>query len=267
MISPPVTVAPPTIPAMDLDDIRLVSTRLAPSAPGEVSAAEAALGCRFPAGYAAYVERFGGGDLGHFLRVYPPERVLAARAEWQQRVTEYWFWDTEASGTTPEHLREGVVVADSFDGDELCFHPDDPDTLFVLPRNSDDVHRVGPGLLAALEWMLGSGELTTAPSGPVDFEPWQHRTEVRRWVVGDLEETAAALAAEDPAAGRAPVQRQDEGFSSTVVYLPAIGGRAMLWRFADDRPQVVLSHDEDAPADAVARVGAVLDRRAAPEPS
>ena len=248
---------------MDLVDIRPVSTGLAPSTPAEVADAEAALGCRFPAGYAAYVERLGAGDLGHFLRVYPPERVLDARAEWQQRVTEYWFWEPGTSGATPEHLREGVVLADSFDGDELCFHPDDPDALFVLPRHSDDVHRVGPGLLPALEWMLTSGVLVTAQPGPVAFEPWQHRAEVRRWVVGDLEEVAAAVAAEDPAAEVVPVQRLDDGFASTVVYLPAIGGRAMLWWFADGRAEVVLRHDESAPADVVDRVVAVLDRHAA----
>ena len=252
---------------MDLDDIRPISSRLTPSTPRDVAAAEASLGCRLPDGYAAYVERFGAGDLGHFLRVYPPERVIEARAEWQQRVTEYWFWDSGTSEATPERIREGVVVADSFDGDELCFHPDDPDVLFVLPRHSEEVHRVGPGLLAALEWMLGSGVLVTAQPGPVAFEPWQHRTEVRRWVAGDLEQVAAAVAAEDPAGMVTPVQRLDGGFASAVVYLPAIGGRAMLWWFADGRAETVLSHDESAPADVVAGVVSVLDRHAAAGPA
>lgn len=251
---------------MDLDDIRLVSTRLAPSAPTEVAAAEAALGCRFPAGYAEYVERFGEGELGHFLGVYPPAQVLEARATWQERITEYWFWEPGSSGATPERIREGVVVAGSFDGDELCFHPDDPDTLFVLPRNSDDVHRVGPGLLPALDWMLTSGVLTTAQPGPPDFEPGQHRSEVRRPVSGDLEEVATALAGQDPAAAVSPVQRVD-GLTRAVVHLPSIGGRAMLWWFEEGDAEVLLRHDESAPADVVDRVVAVLDRHAAAGPA
>ncbi len=253
---------------MDLDDIRPVSTRLAPSTPAEVAAAEAALGCRFPAGYAAYVERLGAGDLGHFLRVYPPERVLEARAEWQQRVTEYWFWEPGTSGATPEHLREGVVLADSFDGDELCFHPDDPDALFVLPRHSDDVHRVGPGPARRLlsgcsppgcwsrpspaRWPSSPG--STAPRSGAGWSATSRRSRPRslrrtrppRWF---------------PCSGWTTASRAR---SSTF---PSIGGRAMLWWFADGRAEVVLRHDESAPADVVDRVVAVLDRHAAARPA
>ena len=40
------------------------------------------------------------------------------------RINEYWFSDTSEAGVAPELLQErGVVVADTFDGDELCFDP------------------------------------------------------------------------------------------------------------------------------------------------
>ena len=126
---------------------------------------------------------------------------------------------------------------------------------------------MGSGLLAALEWMLGAGLLTTPRPGPVDFVPREQRTEVRRWVVGGLEEVATALAAQDPAAEVTPVQRLDDGFGTASVYLPSIGGRAMLWWFAEGDAEVALNHDESAPADVVDRVVSVLDRHAAAGPA
>ena len=224
--------------------------------------AEAALGCRFPAGYAAYVERFGAGDLGHFLGVYPPEQVLEARA------------DVAAAG-------HGVLVLGAGDlrghaGADPGGRRRSPTASTATSSASTRTTRTrssccrgtrttstgwGPGLLAALEWMLGSGVLITAQPGPVAFEPWEQRTEVRRWVVGDLEEVATALAAEDPAAGggsRAAAGRR----LREQRRLPA--RRSEVGRCCGGSPkvdaEVALSHDESAPADVVDRVVAVLDR-------
>ena len=247
---------------MELSELRPLTTRLRPVEPARVDRAEEALGCRFPAGYRELVTRFGEGTTGGFLRIYPPDRVLETRAEWQARVREYWFWETGGTGTTPDRIREGVVVADSFDGDELCFHPEDPDTLYLLPRHFDDAIRLGPGLLAALDWMLGSGELVVRESGPVTFEPWHDRTEIRRYVSGDLAEVAAELAAHDPGALVVPAHHSGDGFASGEVLLPAIGGHALLWWFADGSAEVMLSHDASAPEETVRRVTGVVEARA-----
>ena len=103
--------------------------------------------------------------LGHFVRVYPPAEVPERTLDWRERIQEYWFWDRSDIGVASESLQEGgVVVADSFDGDELYFDPADPDTLFVLPGHEEVARRVGPGFLAAVGWML-SGVLTPLGGG------------------------------------------------------------------------------------------------------
>jgi hypothetical protein len=108
------------MPGTSLDDVLLVNpSQIRPATPEGIAEAEAELGVRLPSGYVAYVERLGEGALGHFVRVNAPARLPGATLEWRERVTEYWFWDTSEAGVAPESLQErGVVVADSFDGDE-----------------------------------------------------------------------------------------------------------------------------------------------------
>jgi hypothetical protein len=52
---------------------------------------------------------------------------------------------------------EGVIVADTMDGDELMMHPSEPDRLYVLPRYEGAIYVAGDGLLPAMEWLLTSG--------------------------------------------------------------------------------------------------------------
>jgi hypothetical protein len=61
-------------------------------------------------------------------------------------MNQYWFWDDPESDTDQDHVLGAVPVADTEVGDDLCFHPDDPDTVIVLPRDSDRSYAVGPGL-------------------------------------------------------------------------------------------------------------------------
>lgn len=243
---------------MDLDDILLISRQLRPVQPGAVAAAEATLGCRFPAGYAAYVERFGEGDLGDLVRVYPPDKVLTDREEWRERITEYWFWETAAAGVTPELIRECVLVADSLNGDEFCFHPADPDTLFALPRDFDEVYRLAPGLMSALDWALRAGVLVDPGPDPVAFHPWHDRAERRLRGRADYEAVTAGLLGLGlhGAVGRG-VDRPD--FGRRDVYLPAVGGWAAMWRFGTDEVDVLVRYDATAPSDVVASIVEVLE--------
>ena len=121
------------MPGTSFDDVLLVNpSQIRPATSGGVALAEAELGVRMPPGYAAYVERLGEGSLGNFVRVYAPARLPDLTRAWRERVKEYWFWDTSEAGVKPESLQEhGVVVADSFDGDE-----------FLRPRRSPDPVRL-----------------------------------------------------------------------------------------------------------------------------
>jgi hypothetical protein len=246
---------------VDLDDILRVSSRLRPVDAAAVDHAEATLGTRFPTGYRELMMRLGEGDLGHFVRVYPPHRVLASQAGWRARIAEYWFWESDDE-TLRERVCDGVVLGDTFDGDELCFHRSDPDTLILLPRHDDAAYQLGPGLLAALDWVLGSGVIVSQEPGPVAFEPWLGRVEVRRHLVGDIDEVATSLASHDPGSLVVPGSRDTDGLTSVTVYLPAIGGRAYHWWFADGGAVVALTYDDSAPADVAERVVQELDSRA-----
>jgi hypothetical protein len=231
----------PIMPATSLDDVLLVNpSEIRPSAPDEIARAEAALGVRMPSGYAAYVEQLGEGSLGHFVRVYEPARLPGLTFDWRQRITEYWFWDTSEAGVAPEELQErGVVVADSFDGDELCFHPADPDALFILPRNEDVARRVGPGVTAAVDWML-SGALNPWVEGWT-FEAWTHRTEVKQTLQGrPMVGAAGAIAA------LGQHSHVVELHDRKTFFLPGIGGRLSLYEAGDGVVGVDFTYDESA---------------------
>jgi hypothetical protein len=235
------------MPRTSLDDVLLINpSQIRPATAHAIARAEAELGVRLPSGYTAYVERLGEGALGHFVRVYEPAKLPDLTRDWRQRIKEYWFWDTSEAGVAPESLQErGVVVADSFDGDELCFDPADPETLFVLPRDEDVVRRVGPGFIAAVDWML-SGALNPWVEGWT-FEAWTNRAEVRQALPGlRLADAARAIA--------------DLGEHTHVVeldyrktyFLPAISGRLSLYQADDSEPtEADLSYDKATNPEAV----------------
>jgi hypothetical protein len=245
-----------------LEDVYVVNpAQLRPSTADEVAALEAELGVRMPAGYAEYVQRLGDGALGHFVRVYPPTRLATLSGEWRERVQEYWFWGTAAAGVEPQSLQQGgVAIADTFDGDEVCFLPEDPDALFVLPRNDDDVVPVGPGLLSALQWLL-DGNLNPWVEG-WSFETSTNRVEVRQDVTsfGALDVAAQALA--DLGEHAHVVELDDR----QTFFLPAIGGRLSLYQPEDEPLAMDLTYDADADPVAVARPLAVLGVRGSSAP-
>ena len=229
------------MPGSSFDDVVLVNpTGVRPAAAGTVAAAEAELGVGLPLGYAAYVERLGEGDLGHFVRVHTPAVLPARTREWRERVTEYWFWDTEEAGVAAAALQErGILLADSFDGDELCFEPGDPETLFVLPRDEDVARRVGPGFLAAVDWMV-SGGLNPWTEGWT-FEAWNGRAEVKR-ELPDLR-LAEAVSAVTALGQHTHVVELDQ---RTTFFLPAIGGRLSIHESEGWPLRLELTHDEAA---------------------
>ena len=145
-----------------------------------------------------------------------------------------------------------MVVADTFDGDELCFLPEDPDALFLLPRD-DDVVPAGPGLLPALDRLL-AGDLDPWVEGWT-FEAFgDDRQEVRREIGPGLD-LAGAVHAVAELGEHAHVVGLGE---RTTFFLPALGGRLSLSQLNGRAPSLDLSHDPEADPVAVARLLAVL---------
>lgn len=67
-------------------------------------------------------------------------------------------------------------------GDNLVFHPDDPDEIFAPPRHSAKVYRIGRGLDEALDWLFLSGRLTRKMPRRV-FLPHTERR-IESWSIG-----------------------------------------------------------------------------------
>jgi hypothetical protein len=148
---------------MKLDDFKPTSQERFHNDPAAVDAAQKELATHMPSEYREFITRFGEGTLGGYVRVYPPHQILKGDncvTEWRKRIDEYWFWDDGADVLPKVRALECLIVADTVDGDELAFHPSEPDRLYVLPRYDEMVYVAGDGLLAAIEWLLTSGTLT-----------------------------------------------------------------------------------------------------------
>lgn len=132
-------------------------------AEADIAAAEAVLNTRFPSGYRAFISKYGRGILGGLVRVAVPADLVAGErsvAEWRKRIDEYWFWDASADLLPKAHALECVVIADTVGGDELIFHPADPDRVYVLAHDFDVAYLASTtGLEAAVDWFFTSGKL------------------------------------------------------------------------------------------------------------
>ena len=147
--------------ALDLARVTIRGGPLALTTDAEIDMVEAQLGLTFPRGYRAYLTTLGEGVLGgHLVRVYPPQRVADDLEKWRDRIDRYWFWDAGSPVLSKPSALESVVIADTLNGDEVIFHPDEPDRLLVLPADTEKIFVAGADLLEAVEWLCSSGKVT-----------------------------------------------------------------------------------------------------------
>jgi hypothetical protein len=144
--------------------VYLVNPQQNRASQGDVRDAERELKTRFPDGYAEFVTSLGQGLLCGFVRVYLPKRILDEVAEFRSRVQEYFCWEEGAAVLPKSRVVESICIADTINGDEVIFHPDDPARLYLLPHDSETIFQIGSSLDAALDWILESGELMDRPA-------------------------------------------------------------------------------------------------------
>lgn len=159
---------------MKLEDVQPNGQQLILASEGEVDAFAARLWITFPAGYRDYVTRLGEGLIAGFVRIFAPWRIEKELAPWRQRIKKHWFWDDGRDVLPKERALECIVIGDTVNGDELLFHPHRPNSLFVLPRDSEQVLQVGDHLLSAIDRILTSGELIER-TDQRNFEPFDSR--------------------------------------------------------------------------------------------
>jgi hypothetical protein len=142
---------------------RIVVKQAAASLPTQkdVEELQSKLGAPLPAEYGEFITRFGEGVLGGaYIRIYPPSRIISELADWRTRIDQYWFWDEGSEVLSKAEALKSIVLGDTVVGDELIFHPDRPDQIYVLPRDSESIFLAGDGLAEAIEWLCTSGQLT-----------------------------------------------------------------------------------------------------------
>ena len=91
--------------------IYVVTDRLETASATDETRAERELGCRFPAGYAEYVQRLGRGSLDDVVRVMMPGQIVAVRGDWRARRHEFWFRDDPESAVGQHDVLGAVPVA------------------------------------------------------------------------------------------------------------------------------------------------------------
>ena len=146
--------------AATFDDIYLVSKKLVLSRHDEVAAAEQAIWSSFPPGYTEFVTQLGDGELTTWVRINPPARIQASFQVFQERLKEYFFWESGRDVLPQERVVECIPLGSTMNGDELIFHPSDVRRILALPRNDEAILEIGSSLPEAIEWLFRSGVLT-----------------------------------------------------------------------------------------------------------
>lgn len=116
---------------MDYGSVHLMNDDSVLVSPEAVARLERRLGTAMPTGYKEFVATLGLGVLNDAVRVYTPERIFTEFKDFQQRWSEYWFWDEGRDVLSKEKALECIIVADTGNGDELVFHPSQPDKLYM----------------------------------------------------------------------------------------------------------------------------------------
>ncbi|RAU19836.1 hypothetical protein DN062_01820 [Nitrincola tibetensis] len=238
---------------MAFGHVYLVTSRLNTVTPEQVASAEETLGFKFPDGYSDFVTRLGEGSYSNFVRVYLPSRIVEEHREFQDRWKQYFFWDKGHEVLTKEQIVESFIIADTVQGDELIFHPAQPNRLFVLPRYHDTVFVAGNGFPAAVDWLCKSGQLTD-PITFDCFESWQQRRSFKFVGPGQFETVAKAL----EGLGIHDHIQTDEEYPLLEIFVSDFQGKVVLTAY-DSHATAWLTHDAEANTKALERAIACLE--------
>lgn len=147
---------------MNYSNITFIQEHLQRIASEEVAQLEAHLETKMPVGYQTFITTFGVGFLHNTInnvQVYPPSRIAHDLGGFQERWDTYWHWDDGKHVLSKDRVISAIIIADTSNGDELIFHPSEPERLYVLPIDSTYIFEVGSSLDDAINWILYSGVL------------------------------------------------------------------------------------------------------------
>ncbi|HIK14135.1 MAG TPA: SMI1/KNR4 family protein [Leptolyngbyaceae cyanobacterium M33_DOE_097] len=113
---------------------------LCPIPTQELVAVENQLGFLFPEDYRAFITTIGVGNAELGIRAFSPQLILDSMlSEAHDRLSEFWFWDESPNVLTQAQAIECVPFFDSYHGDDILFHPSDPNRWFILGHETEEV--------------------------------------------------------------------------------------------------------------------------------
>ena len=115
------------------------SAYLHPTTMEELSSVEAELGCSFPNDYREFITTFGPGEMNFHVGAFSPRTILKILPETRERLSEYWFWREDPASLTQRRAVECIPFFDSCDGDDILFHPSEPNRWFILLHGEPDI--------------------------------------------------------------------------------------------------------------------------------
>lgn len=214
--------------------------------PARLAALADWLGAPLPPGYAEHVTELGAGLYDGRLIVWLPDEIMAATADEQAFVRE-WFdelWEEEDDLRLDEAAR-AVPFGQTIDGDKVFYSPARA-ALFVLPRHDVRAYWMPRGFADPLDW----GPHAPPPPSPAwrSFDSGLDRVTLELF-------TAQSLALADVIAcveRHAPAAHRQDAAWGAVLYVPALHGRVQLTQAPGDT-RVRVRIDHDVALDALAR--------------
>jgi hypothetical protein len=208
-----------------LDAAVVVSRHLSPVPMDEIDTVERELGIVMPAGYRAFMKRYGEAFYADLFEIWAPSRVrqqLTGQRDLLRFGVENGFYEGSADTLAPSSLPAGVPIGVSADGDELLVHPTRPGELFILPRDSARIGRLAPDFSDLHSWPDGVTGLPTLQAfgnqGAADL-----RASLFSLDMSHLLERARARWGADGV--RVTWTREDAWSWATVFFVPDVGLR------------------------------------------
>ena len=148
---------------------------LAPITLEEIKSLEEELWIKLPAGYSEIISYLGEGVLAKTIRIYPPHRIHKDLENWRQRIKKYWFWDGKPQLLPKERALEAIIIGDTLYGDEIVFHPNKPDKLFIVQSENDKIILAGNNLFTVVKYIQSLMEDEEDENSALTFEPFDSR--------------------------------------------------------------------------------------------
>jgi hypothetical protein len=176
---------------MNWDDVYLVTDKLKIVSDAEVDELETRLGVTMPVGYREFMTQLGDGNYCGYVYVLTPSYVEEPAKKWKSldatRSNLGWHEDL----LTPELVLQCIEIAHTLDGDEIVFHPSEPNKIYILPHYDHEIYLAGSTLKEALDWIFTANTLISATD---DF--WYFESDINRKLIKMLMNIEAKTFAE-----------------------------------------------------------------------